>query len=470
MGPAPIGVVGKSTKDADVKDIVITRSFRAYEPNQLLLLPPDLREWVPEGHLAHFVSDLVDEGLDLSAIWRAYADGGRAHPAYHPAMMTKVLIYAYCTGVYSSRRIEKRLYEDVAFRYLAAQQSPDHKTIAEFRRRHLEALKGLFQQVLELCAEAGLVMLGHVALDGSKVAANASKHSAMSYGRMVQEEARLQKESEALLDRAERTDTAEDERYGDERGDELPKELRFRQGRLAKIREAKAALEQQARDKAAAKAKAEDPQGGDKPPRPEGGGGEPETVKPEDTSQRNFTDPDSRVMLDGNKTWVQAYNAQLAVDASSQVIVATEVTNQSADGGHLPAMVGQIAQRTGLLPNELSADAGYAWEQNLAHLQGQSIDPYMATRRFKHHELAEDVPPPPKTPLRKAMHDKLEQPEGRERYKLRKQTVEPVFGQIKEARGFRRFLLRGAEKVRGEWTLVCTAHNLCKLWAATMAG
>jgi transposase len=454
------------------KDMIITRSFRAYEPNQLLLLPPDLREWLPEGHLAHFVSDVVDEGLDLSAIWRAYADGGRGHPAYHPAMMTKVLIYAYCTGVYSSRRIEKRVYEDVAFRYLAAQQRPDHKTIAEFRRRHLKALSGIFQQVLQLCAEAGLVKLGHVALDGSKVAANASKHSAMSYGRMVQEEARLQKEIEGLLKRAEQTDAAEDERYGDERGDELPKELRFRENRLAKIRAAKAALEQQARDKAAVKAQADKPNddGGDEPPGPQGGGGEPETVKPEDKAQRNFTDPDSRIMLDSNKTWVQAYNTQLAVDASSQVIVATEVTDQRADGGHLPAMVEQIEQRTGELPQQLSADAGYAWEQNLAYLQGRSIDAYMATRRFKHHELAEDVPPPPKTPLRRAMHEKLEQPEARQIYQLRKQTVEPVFGQVKEARGFRRFLLRGLDKVRGEWQLVCTAHNLCKLWAATAAG
>jgi transposase len=454
-----------------VKDIIITRSFRAYEPNQILLLPPDLREWLPEGHLAQFVSDVVDEALDLSAIWRAYSDGGRAHPAYHPAMMTKVLIYAYCTGVYSSRRIEKRLYEDVAFRYLAAQQTPDHKTIAEFRRRHLPALKGLFQQVLQLCSKAGLVKLGHVALDGSKVAANASKHSAMSYGRMAAEEARLQQEIETLLDRAEQTDAAEDKRYGDERGDELPKELRFRQGRLAKIREAKAALEQEARQKATAKAKRDQQgaDGGDGPPHAPGDGG-PEAVKPEDKAQRNFTDPDSRIMLDGNKTWVQAYNAQLAVDACSQVIVAAEVTNQPADGGHLPAMVEQIEQRTRQLPQELSADAGYAWEENIAYAQGRSIDSYMATRRFKHHELPEDVPPPPKTPLRKAMHEKLEQPQARRRYQLRKQTVEPVFGQIKEARGFRRFLLRGLEKVRGEWLLVCTAHNLNKLWMARVAG
>jgi transposase len=461
----------EGTKGTDVKDIVITRSFLPYEPNQLLLLPPDLREWLPEGHLAHFISDIVDEGLDLSAIWQAYAQGSRAHPAYHPVMMSKVLIYAYCTGVYSSRRIEQRLAEDVAFRYLAAQQVPDHKTIAEFRRRHLKALKGIFQQVLELCAKAGLVKLGHVALDGSKVAANASKHSAMSYGRMVQEEARLQAEIEALLEQAERTDAAEDERYGNQRGDELPEELRFRQGRLAKIREAKAALEQQARDKAAAKAKADkqDTAGGHEPPRPQGGGGEPEAVKPEDKAQRNFTDPDSRIMLNGDKAWVQAYNAQVAVDSSSQVIVATEVSNQPADGGHLPAMVEQLQQRTGELPKELSADAGYAWEDNLAYLQGRSIDAYMATRRFKHHELPEDTPPPPKTPLRKAMHDKLQEPQGRERYKLRKQTVEPVFGQIKEARGFRRFLLRGLEKVRGEWLLVCTAHNICKLWAAAAA-
>jgi len=387
-------------------------------------------------------------------------------------MMTKVLICAYCTGVYSSRRIEKRMYEDVAFRYLGAQQTPDHKTIAEFRRRHLEALKGIFQQVLVLFAKAGLVKLGHVALDGSKVAANASKHSAMSCARMVQEKARLQQKGEGLLEQAEKTDAAEDERYGDERGDELPKELRWRQGRLAKIREAKAALEQEARDKAAAKAKADDQRtDSDEPGGPEagGGGGEPEAVKPEDKAKRNFTDPDSRIMLNGDMAWVQAYNAQLAVDESSQVMVATEVTNQAADGGHLPAMVEQIEQRTGHLPEELSADAGYAWEDNLGYLRDRSIDAYMAMRRFKHHELPEDVPPRPKTPLRKAMHDKLQEPEGRERYKLRKQTVEPVFGQIKEARGFRRFLLRGLEKVRGEWLLVCTAHNICKLWTATLA-
>ena len=287
----------------------------------------------------------------------------------------------------------------------------------------------------------------------------------------LREEGRLQQEIQTLLERAEQTDAAEDERYGEARGDELPKELRFREGRLAKIREAKAALEQEARQKAAAKAKTEQQgaDGGDAPPK-EPGGGDPEAVKPEDKAQRNFTDPDSRIMLDGNKTWVQGYNAQLAVDASSQVIVAAEVTNQPADGGHLPAMVEQIEQRTSQLPQELSTDAGYASEENIAYAQGRSIDPYMATRRFKHHELPEDVPPPPKTPLRKAMHEKLQQPEARRRYQLRKQTVEPVFGQIKEARGFRRFLLRGLEKVRGEWLLVCMAHNLNKLWMATVAG
>jgi transposase len=452
----------------------IARSFRPYEPDQMWLLPPDLREWLPEGHLAHFIRDVVDTGLDLTEIWRAYEGEGRAHPAYHPAMMTKVLLYAYCTGVYSSRRIEKRLHEDVAFRYLAAQQTPDHKTIAEFRRRHLKALEGLFQQVLLLCRKAGLVKLGHVALDGSKVQANASKHSAMSYGRMVEEEARLKREVAALLERAERADAEEDARYGERRGDELPEELRIRERRLAKIREARAALEAEARAKAEAQRKGRERPGGSggKPPEPGGPSrvGDAEEVKPDPKAQRNFTDPDSRIMVNADKAFVQAYNTQIAVDADSQVIVAAEVTNQAADGVHLPSMVDQIQQRTGELPQELSADAGYASEENLGYLQERGIDGYVATRKMKHHEDPDAPPPPsPKTPLRAGMQEKLRDPEARARYGLRKQTVEPVFGQIKEARGFRRFLLRGLQKVRAEWSLVCTAHNLRKLWVATVA-
>ncbi|HLI76260.1 MAG TPA: IS1182 family transposase [Acidobacteriaceae bacterium] len=453
----------------------MTRSFRPYDPDQLLLLPVDLREWLPEGHLAYFLSDLVETALDLSAIWKAYEGESRAYPAYHPAMMTKVLLYAYCTGVFSSRRMEKRLHEDVAFRVLAAQQTPDHKTISEFRRRHLKALQGLFQQVLLLCKKAGLVRLGHVALDGTKIQANASKHSAMSYGRMVEEERRLADEVAALLAEAERVDAEEDARYGDQRGDELPKELQFRQQRLAKIREAKAALEAEAREKAAAERKGTDSGGGD------GGGGgtgqsatpteaSVEEVQPDPKAQRNFTDPDSRIMRNADKAFVQAYNAQAAVDADSQVIVATEVTNQAADSPHLASMVLQIQQRLDRLPDELSADAGYGSEANLSWLQEQGIEAYVATGKFKHREDPQAPPPKePKTPLRAAMAKKLRDPDARSRYDLRKETVEPVFGQIKEALGFRRFLLRGIEKVKAEWSLVCTAHNLRKLWVAAMA-
>jgi transposase len=453
----------------------IARSFRPYEPDQLLLLPVDLREWLPEGHLAYFLSDLVETALDLSAIWKAYGGEGRAFPAYHPAMMTKVLLYAYCTGVFSSRRIEKRLHEDVAFRVLAAQQTPDHKTISEFRRRHLKALQGLFQQVLLLCKKAGLVRLGHVALDGTKIQANASKHSAMSYGRMVEEERRLAGEVAALLAEAERVDAEEEARYGDQHGDELPKELQFRQQRLAKIREAKAALEAEAREKAAAERKGSGSDGQDGGT---GGTGQQacsteaaaEDVQPDPKAQRNFTDPDSHIMRNADKAFVQAYNGQAAVDAASQVIVATEATNQAADSVHLESMVRQILQRLGRLPNELSADAGYGSEANLSFLKEQGIDAYVATGRFKHREDPKAPPPKePKTPLRAAMASKLRDPDARSRYDLRKQTVEPVFGQIKEALGFRRFLLRGIEKVKAEWSLVCTAHNLRKLWAAAMA-
>lgn len=451
----------------------IARSFRPYDPDQLLLLPVDLREWLPDGHLAYFLSDLVETALDLSAIWKAYEGEGRAHPAYHPAMMTKVLLYAYCTGVFSSRRIEKRLHEDVAFRVLAAQQTPDHKTISEFRRRHLKAFQGLFQQVLLLCKKAGLTRLGHVALDGTKIQANASKHSAMSYGRMAEEERRLAGEVVALMAEAERVDAEEDARYGDERGDELPKELRFRQQRLAKIREAKAALEAEARAKAAEERKGSDSGGGT------GGTGDPATstetgredVQPDPKAQRNFTDPDSHIMRNADKAFVQAYNAQAAVDSNSQVILATDATNQAADSVHLESMVRQIRQRLGRLPDELSADAGYGSEANLSFLKEQGVDAYVATGRFKHREDPKAPPPKePKTPLRAAMANKLRNPDARSRYDLRKQTVEPVFGQIKEALGFRRFLLRGLDKVGAEWSVVCTAHNLRKLWAATANG
>lgn len=448
----------------------ITRAFVPYEPDQLLLVPPSLRDWVPDGHLAHFIADIVDE-LDLSEIWKVYEGDGRAHAAYHPGMMTKVLLYAYCTGVFSSRRIERRLHEDVALRLLAANNTPNFRTISEFRRRHLAALDRLFTQVLQLCARAGMVKLGHVALDGTKIDANASKHKAMSYKRLVEAEEKLQREVASLLQRAEAADAAEDAAYGDRRGDELPEELRFRESRLAKIREAKAALEAEAKAKAAAAAAAEPSDIA--PDRPAAGGKRKGGHKRKDTpkakAQRNFTDPDSRIMKNRDKAFRQAYNAQAAVDSASQVIVAKDVTNQASDAVHLPGMVRQIEENMGALPRELSADAGYASEENLAWLQAAGVEGFIATRRVVHGDHEAGIPPanPETTPLRAAMEDKLATPEGRARYDVRKETVEPVFGQIKGARGFRQFLLRGCEKVRHEWGLVCLGHNLLKLWRAT---
>lgn len=451
-----------------------TKEYRPYCPDQLLLLPPSLREWLPEEHLAYFVSDLV-ESFDLSAIEATYEDELRGGPPYHPAMMVKVLLYAYCTGVYSSRRIAKRLHEDVAFRVLAAGNTPDFRTLSEFRKRHLAALSGLFRQVLELAQTAGLVKLGHVALDGTKIRANASKHKAMSYDRLCKEEPRLAAEVAELLRRAEAVDAAEDAEYGpDHSGDELPEALRRRESRLRKIREAKAALEAEARAKAervraaqaqkAAHAAAEGRRR--RPPKP------PQET-PEERVQYNFTDPDSHIMKNADGAFVQAYNAQAAVDQHQQLIVATTVTRQPADAPHLSPMAMAVAENTGQVPTRLSADAGYFSEENVKVLQAHGIDPYIAVEKMKH---SQPVPPAPRGRIPQAlsvkdrMQRKLRTKAGRAVYRLRKAIVEPVFGQIKGARGFTRFLLRGLAKVRGEWALVATAHNICRLFAVRPRG
>ncbi len=281
-----------------------TKEYRPYHPHQLLILPPSLQEWLPDGHRAYFISDLVDS-FDLSAIDATYEDELRGGPPYHPAMMVKILLYAYCTGVYSSRRIARRLHEDVAFRVLAAGNAPDFRTISDFRQRHLEALSKLFEQVLKLAQAAGLVKLGHVALDGTKIRANASKHKAMSYGRMQKEETRLAAEVAAILRRAEEVDAAEDARYGpDASGDDVPEELRRREDRLRKIREAKAALEAEAR----ARAEVEREQQRAHPPR-RGPRPKPPRETPQDRDQYNFTDPESRIMKASDGAFIQAYNA-----------------------------------------------------------------------------------------------------------------------------------------------------------------
>jgi transposase len=423
----------------------MAKTFRAWELEQRWLLPPAVQEFVPPGHLAHFLRELVREELDLSAIVAVY-DDDRGQPPYHPVMMTALLLYAYCQGVYASRRIAQACEQRLDFMAVTAMGRPDFRTISDFRKRHLGALSGLFTQVLRLCAQAGLVKLGHVALDGTKIKANASKHKAMSYGRMKQAEAGLAAEVAGWLERAATADAADEAALGpDQRGDELPAWVQAKQERLAKIRAAKAALE------AAAVSAAPERDAGDDEP-------------PPDKAQRNFTDPDSRIMK-GHDGFVQAYNAQAAVDADSQVIVAQLLTNQAADAPHFEPLVAQIKANTGRQALEASADAGYCSEHNLRVAVRRHIRAYIATGRQHHGQASATNDRRSRSPRIAAMRRRLRRGGWRSRYRLRKHTVEPVFGITKHARGFRQFLLRGVTKVAGEWSLLCTTHNLRKLAA-----
>jgi transposase len=448
-----------------------TTRFLPYAPGQILLLPPDLRDWLEEGHLAYFILDVV-EALDLSEIYSSY-DGSRGgRPGFDPRLLVGLLIYGYCVGVTSSRKIEKATHESVPFRVLAANQHPDHATIAEFRRRHLEALARLFVQVLRLCEKAGLVRLGHVALDGTKMRANASKHKAMSYGRMEEKVRELEAQVADLMAAAEAADQAEDAQLGSRRGDELPEELRFRQRRLEKIREAMAALEAEAqaaaqklREEKEAKAKA---QGKENAPIVAADGAPAKAARPAEKAQKNFTDADSRIMRDGaTKSFEQSYNCQAAVDSQAQVIVAAQVTQQANDKQQVKPLVELMKLNLeGRTPEELSADTGYYSEENVAYLEGQQIEPYVPPSRPKQEASpGEPLEPIPDTaPARERMAAKLGTPTGKRVYSKRKETVEPVFGQIKEARGIRRFLLRGLGSVQAEWALICATHNLLKLF------
>jgi transposase len=424
----------------------MAKTYRPYVPEQDLLLPPSLRDWLPEDHLAYFVSDLVDH-LDLSAIMKVYDEEDRGYPPYHPVMMTKVLVYAYCVGVFSSRRIQRRLREDIPFRVLAAGNEPDFRTIADFRKTHLTALQGFFEQVLGMARELGAARVGRVALDGTKVKANASKHKAMSYDRMREKHRQLRQEVKQLLAQAEATDAAEDTQYGaDRRGDELPAELQRRESRLTRIREAKRVLEARAKDAAAAAGQPSD------------------AAKPDPKAQYNFTDPESRIMK-GPDGFVQAYNAQIAVD-EQQLIIGQTVTQETNDKKQLIPMITMIEEQSGITPTQLLADAGYCSDENFAAIADTAIDAYISTRKQKHGERPGPCPrgPLPKTATRvDRMSRKLHRKAGAVIYAARKAIVEPVFGQIKQARGFRQFLLRGLAKVQGEWSLVCTTHNILKL-------
>jgi transposase len=429
------------------------KRYRSYYPDEDLLLPPSLREWLPENHLVYFVSDVVDQ-LDLSAMDTVYGEEKRGQPPYDPRMMTKLLVYGYCVGVFSSRRMEKRLKEDIAFRVLAADNQPNFRTIADFRKIHLPTLEELFEQVLKIALEAGAMKIGRVALDGTKIKANASKHKAMSYGRMREKEKDLRSQIKDLLAQAEAADADEDARHGqDRRGDELPEELARRESRLKKIREAKRALEERAREKASAAGEA------------------PEQAQPKDKDQYNFTDPQSRIMM-GADGIVQGYNAQAAVEPDLQLIVGQSVTAASNDKQQLVPMLEVIEQQSGQRPAEVLADSGYCSEKNLEALESadcpeRRIEGYIATERLQHDEYKQPCPkgPLPKNATRvDRMRRKLKTKAGKAVYAARKTIVEPVFGQIKQARGFRQFLLRGIDKVRGEWSLVCLTHNVLKLY------
>jgi transposase len=419
----------------------MAKTFREWDVNQGWLLPPSVHELVPANHPSHFVRDTVRTDLDLSAILSTYEEE-RGYPPYHPVMMTALLLYAYTQGIFSSRRIARACEERVDFMAVTALQKPDFRTVNEFRRRHLKALGELFVQVLRLCRRAGLVKLGHVALDGTKIKANASKHKAMSYARMQSAEKELADVVAGWLKRAEAEDEEEDREYGaDRRGDELPDWVKNKQERLARIRAAKQALEEEAK-------------GGKEG---EGGG------KPADKAQCNFTDPESRIMKTRNG-FEQAYNCQAAVDHEHQIIVAATTTQLQNDSAELPKLLDAIKANTGKQAKEVSADSGYCSEANLTNLNRRRIRGYVATGRQRHGESsAIDRDGKKPGPQAAHMNARLRQGGWRSRYRLRKQTVEPVFGQIKEAMGFRHFLLRGYEKVSAEWLLVCAAFDLRKL-------
>jgi transposase len=455
------------------------KSFRAYDPDQVLLMAPVLREWLPEGDLAHFVSDLVESGaLDLAAVYAAYEDE-RGYPPYDPRLMLKLLVYGYANGVMSSRKLEAATYRDVAVRMLCADQHPDYRSIARFRARHLEALAELFVQALRLCKQARLVGLGTLALDGTKLRANASRHKAMSYERMVRAEAELEAEIAALranvgalLADAERTDAEEDERFGaGRRGDELPEELQRREGRLERIREAKQALEAEAAEREAAR-RAELEARGKKPRRPPGGR---DPFKPKPTAQRNFTDPESKIMKTSDGAFHQCFNGQAVVDSSAQVIVACELSDEAPDQRQLEPALDQLDENLRAIEAELPAgaallgDAGYFSEDNVRITAEHDLDPYLATGRFKR---SEPPPPAPRGPIPKhatpkqRMARKLKTKKGRAVYARRKVIVEPVFGQMDTVQGARRLLLRGKPAARAQWRFQCAVHNLLKLHRA----
>ncbi len=433
----------------------MAKKFREWVPEQNMLLPPSVQDWVEPGHLARFVLNLVQEELELGEILKEY-DEERGYPPFHPTMMVGLLLYSYSQRIYSSRRIAKACTERVDFMVLTGQQKPDFRTISLFRKRHLKKLRGLFGQVLQLCRKAGLVSLGHVALDGTRILANASKDSSLSYREMKKQEKQLQADIDHWLGKSEQTDRDEDRKYGNKRnGEELPSWVGDKQKRLERIRKAKQELEREAKDKAE----------GPKDPTRTRHEAKPTGI-PKETDKHNFTDEDSR-MMKARGGFIQGYNAQAGVDADYQIIVAQHVTNSGSDAHEMKPLLEQIKQQMGHHAQEISADAGYSSEHNLKQLKWSRIRGYIANRWQKDSTQRQSKRPTQMGKYTRQMWQRLRRGSYRSRYRLRKQIVEPVFGQIKHGRGFRQFLMRGQENVSGEWSMLCTVHNMIKLATAT---
>ncbi len=421
----------------------MSQQFRPYEPDQGFLLPPSLRDWLPEDHLAYFISDTVDE-LDLSRFVAAYRAEGSGRVAYHPRLMLKVLVYAYCVGVFSSRAIARQIEENVAFRVLAADERPNHRTICRFRERHMPDFEGIFAQIVQIARGVGLVNLGALAIDGSKVKASASKHKSMSYERMEEDERRLRKQIRELTHAAQQEDEVEDQKYGpDFRGDELPEEIRRRKSRLEVIRRAKKRIEERKARDAAEKEEAS---------------GKPVDPKPKPKDQENFTDPDSRIMKTGSGAFEQCYNAQTAVDGASRLIVSVGLSQSAADRDQLLPLLDGATKNCGRSPGCVLADAGYRWEKNFEGLESRQVRGYISIGREGREPVIRSM-----YPATQRMQKRLKTKTGRKNYKRRKTIAEPVFGWIKNVLGFRSFGVRGFQKAAGEWNLVCLATNLRRL-------
>jgi transposase len=465
----------------------VNKRFRVCTLDQQFLLPPSLQDWLPEDHLARFVADVMNE-LDLSPMYAKYErSDGRGLSAYHPLLLARLLLYGYCVGINSSRKIEKATYDNVAFRYLAADQHPDHDTVASFRQEHLDALAGLFVQALKLCQKAGLVKLGNVAIDGTKMMANASTRRSVSYQKISDREQYWQNEVERLLQQAQQTDQQEDQRFGQgQPATSLPDELAHAQSRLQRLQQAKAELEQEAQKQLQAATtnlplgKRGRPSNAERASRPVKDRQQREKEKKQrrrakrnaqqPSRQYNFVDPDSRVMKDnGQKAFVQAYNAQIAVDSQAQIIVAAELTQQTTDRQQLLPMVESIRNSADSKPEIIVADAGYWDTTSLLDPALEGIQVLVSPDAKPDSPAAQLPANAPSNEEAVRMRKVLASDEGKARYALRKSTVEPVFGQIKEARGIRRFRLRGLTKVTSEWKFICTTHNLLKLFRHRLA-